>query len=227
MDREQLADVLGAWVVDRDLALEHRRTLDDPSAAPGILRQRGPKTLGGGFAAAQDGGEDRSKEAATQTCWLRERHSAMAIATPPRTRRQAPSFEPPLHKRPTALRAESSFLEVTLLMVVVVVIATVAAFVVLGTFGGPGYQVTIQDVTPYSSSEVIVAVQVRNLARAPATPKCVVDMSSPASAYTGEGTLTAVQPIPAGSWATYRLLVPVTAGGADSVGIPWSSASCY
>ena len=151
----------------------------------------------------------------------------MAISTPPRTRPPLPRFEPPLPKSPTVLRAESSLFEWTVLMVVVVVIAAIAAFVVVGTVGGPGYQATIQDVTPSGSSQVIVEVQVRNLASAPATPTCVVDMSSPASAYTGEGTMTVLQPIPARAWATYSVSVPVTAGGATSVGIVWSSVSCH
>jgi len=117
--------------------------------------------------------------------------------------------------------------ELTVLMVVVVVMAALAAFVFVGSIGGPGYQATIQDVTPSNSSEVIVDIQVRNLASAPATPTCVVDMSSPASAYTGEGTMTALQSIPARAWATYHISVPVTAGGATSVGIAWSSVSCH
>jgi len=151
----------------------------------------------------------------------------MAISTLPRVRRPATRLEHPLPERPTVLRAESSLLELTVLVVVIAAIAVIAGFVVVGSISGPGYQATIENVVPYTSSEVIVDFQVKNLGESPATPTCVIDTSSSAFAVTGEGSMTAGQPLPAQAWATYHVVIPVTSGGATSVGVGASSVTCH
>ncbi len=141
--------------------------------------------------------------------------------------RHTQRIEPPLHEHPTALRAESSLLEFTVLVVVIAVIAAIVGVVVVRSFGGPSYQTTIENIVPYTSNEVIVDFQVTNLGGAAVTPSCVVDVSSSASAVTGEGTLTAPQPIPARSWATYHVVIPVTGGDPTRVGVGASSVTCH
>jgi hypothetical protein len=54
-----------------------------------------------------------------------------------------------------------------------------------------------------------------------------VNMTSPAGAFSGEGTLKANQPIPGGSWATYSIMVPVTSDGATRVDSDSSSVGCH
>ncbi len=151
----------------------------------------------------------------------------MAISTPPRVRKQTARLEPPLPDRPSVFRTESSLLELTVLVVVIAVVAAMVGFVVVRSFGAPTYQATIENVMAYTSNEVMVDFQVRNLGDAPATPSCVVDVSSSASAVTGEGAMTMLRPIPARSWATYHVVVPVSDGGAMRVGMAASSVACH
>ena len=147
----------------------------------------------------------------------RERQQ-MAISTPQREPRHWSRSEPP---RPTVFIAETSLL----LTVLVVVMVLIAAVVVIGNIG-PNYQATIEEITPSGSSQVIVEFQVVNVGGSPATPTCEIDMSSSASAFTGQGTFKPNHSIPGRSSAEYSVLIPVTTDGATRVNFNSSSVGC-
>lgn len=149
----------------------------------------------------------------------------MAISAPPRQRRRPWSRSEP-RPHPTVLMAETSLL-LTVLVIVVVVIFAVVAFVAIRGVGRPGYQATIEDITPYGSSQVAVDFQVSNLGATPGTPTCQIDMSSSASAFTGSGSFTPSRPIPGSSSAEYWVMIPVTTGGATHVNDNSSSVGCH
>ena len=148
----------------------------------------------------------------------------MAISAPPRQPPRTPSAEP-LHGGQAVLVAESSLL-LGALTVATVVIAAIVLVVMVRSIGGPSYRATIEDIIPVGSSQVAVEIRVTNLGGSPAAPICQVHMSSAASAYTGESTIKADRPVPAGSSARYSVLVAVTTDGAARVGYSASGVGC-
>ena len=113
-----------------------------------------------------------------------------------------------------------------LLGFVLVAVAVAATVFVVGRAEGAHYQATIEQITPWGSSQLIVTLQVKNLGGAPESPTCRVDMNSPAYAFSGGATLSAHRPIPAGSTATYDVIVPVTDGGATHMDFNASNVDC-
>jgi hypothetical protein len=113
-----------------------------------------------------------------------------------------------------------------LLGFVLVAVAVAATVFVVERAEGAHYQATIEQITPWGSSQLIVTLQVKNLGGAPESPTCRVDMNSPAYAFTGGATMSAHRPIPAGSTATYDVIVPVTDGGATHMDFNTSNVDC-
>jgi hypothetical protein len=107
-----------------------------------------------------------------------------------------------------------------------VIVAVAATVFIVQRAQGAHYQATIQQITPWGSSQLIVTVQVKNLGGAPETPTCRVDMNSPAYAFSGSATLSTHRAISAGSAATYDVIVPVTDGGATHMAFDASNVDC-
>jgi hypothetical protein len=133
--------------------------------------------------------------------------------------------EPPPEDAPSVLVAESSLL-LTIVVVAMVVIIATAAFVAIGRIGGPTYQATIENLTPYGASQVFAEVRVTNLTRTPAIPTCEVDLSSSAAAFTGTGTFKLDRPVSGLSSVNYSILISLTTHGAAHVNINSSSVGC-
>jgi hypothetical protein len=110
--------------------------------------------------------------------------------------------------------------------IVVAVLAVAATVFVVQRAQGTHYEATIQQITPWGSSQLFVTVQVKNLGGASATPACRVDINSPVYAYSGTAMVPAVRPIPAGSTATYEVMVPVTDEGATHISFNTSNVDC-
>ncbi len=147
----------------------------------------------------------------------------MAISTPPRQRRRPWSRPEPPH--PTVMIAETSLL-LSVIVIVMVVIFAIVAFVAIQGIGRRGYQATIENITPYGSSQVAVDFQVSNLGASPARPTCEIDVSSSASAFTGSASFTPSRPIPGSSSTEYWVMIRVTPDGATHVNGNSSSVGC-
>jgi hypothetical protein len=148
----------------------------------------------------------------------------MALTTLPREEQRTPQSRLPWPRPEVPWVPERRHVLWGLVLVAAIIAASVF---VLQSAGRTSYQATIEDVLPYGSSQVIVSIQVKNLGGSPATPTCTVNMTSPAGAFSGEGTLKATQPIPGGSWATYSVIIPVTSNGATHVDSDSSSVGCH
>ena len=147
----------------------------------------------------------------------------MTLTAMPSTK-QGTTTSPPLWARPDGPWVPRR--RHVLLGLVLVVLALAATVFVIQRAQGFHYEATIQQITPWGSSQLFVTVQVRNLGGATATPTCQVDINSPVYAYTGTATVSGVGPIRAGSTATFEVIVPVTDGGATHISFNTSNVDC-
>jgi hypothetical protein len=147
----------------------------------------------------------------------------MTMVTLPRQREWIRSTTP---RSPTTPR---SVIQRHLLLMGLLVAATIAAVIWFTTeYGGQAatFQATIQSVTPVSSSEVIVGVEVTNLSTSSLAPTCTVAVGSTDHGVLGSTTLRGTEVIAARSSAQYAVTIPVTTNGAADVISTASSVSC-
>ena len=79
---------------------------------------------------------------------------------------------------------------------------------------------------PTNAAEISVSVQVPNTGSDSGTPACTINVRSPGCAYTGEGVLTAHQPLPKGGQTTMQGTVTMTNQAAHHVTPAASSGNC-
>jgi hypothetical protein len=115
-----------------------------------------------------------------------------------------------------------------LALLIVVILIVVIVVVLIAVNGGTNvsYRASISNMQPTNAAEVTVSVQVTNTGSDSGTPACTVNVRSPGGAYTGEGVLTAHQPLPKGGQTTLQGTITVTNQGARHVTPAASSLNC-
>jgi hypothetical protein len=124
----------------------------------------------------------------------------------------------------TRRRRGRGLLALLIFLVLIAVIVVVLVAVNGGT--NVSYRASIVSMQPTNAAEVNVSVQVTNTGSDSGTPACTVNVRSPNGAYTGEGVLTAHQPLPKGSQTTLQGTITVTHQGAHNVTPAASSLNC-
>ena len=112
------------------------------------------------------------------------------------------------------------------LIVVIVIIVIVVVLVAVNGGTNVSYRASIVSMQPTNPAEVSVSVQVTNTGTGSGTPTCTVNVKSPNGAYTGEGVLTAHQPLPKGAQTTLQGTITITHQGAHNVTPAASSLNC-
>ncbi len=125
---------------------------------------------------------------------------------------------------PTRRRRGRGLLAVLIVLILIVVIVVVLIAVNGGT--NVSYRASIASMQPTNAAEVNVSVQVTNTGSDSGTPACTVNVRSPGGAYTGEGVVTAHQPLPKGGQTTLQGTITVTNQGARHVTPAASSLNC-
>jgi hypothetical protein len=125
---------------------------------------------------------------------------------------------------PTRRRRGRGLLAVLIVLVLIVVIVVVLIAVNGGT--NVSYRASIVSMQAANPAEVSVSVRVTNTGQSSGTPACTVNVKSPGGAYTGEGVLTAQQPLANGTQTTLQGTITVTHQGARNVTAAASSLNC-
>ena len=125
---------------------------------------------------------------------------------------------------PTRRRRGRGLLAVLIVLVLIVVVVVVLIAINGGT--NVSYRASIASMQPINAAEVHVGVQVTNTGSGSGTPACTVNVKSPNGAYTGEGVLTAPQPLAKGSQTTLQGTITITHQGAHNVTPAASSLNC-
>ena len=123
---------------------------------------------------------------------------------------------------PTRRRRGRGLLAVLVVLILIAIIVVVLVVVNGGT--NVSYRASIVSMQPTNSAEVNVSVQVTNTGSDSGTPACTINVKSPT--YTGEGVLTAHQPLPKGAQTTLQGTITVTHQGAHNVTPAASSLNC-
>ena len=146
----------------------------------------------------------------------------MDNATLPKHRWGVPeaSYPGTLKKRPSITKRHL-FLACLILGVVIG-----GVYLFTAEYGGAGYSATIEQVVPVTFNHVWVTVEVKNLGSSSGTPTCRIAVNSPDRSVTGTWTQRVKNPIPGGWETTFKVTIPVTTNGANSVTWGASNVSC-